>query len=167
MADNVYVSHAEIASAIMQKISDSHPGYSATVRQYNAIYQAARMVSSALAIPDTRSIPGEGLEAWLMTDDVGNSSRFMASVLSDSQILIAEQAHPKDPGDFMRCRKLLEAAPELAECLPIMADVSLVWESLIANWDELCSLMDEEAPNWRSGEGSCPKTFARLKKLSV
>lgn len=74
-------------------------------------------------------------------------------------------AHPHDPDDFARCRKLLEAVPELAPRLNEMKAASSVWASLVEAWDELCRLMDEEAPEWREGKGSSPKTYARMKAL--
>ena len=165
MSNTSFVSQIDIATAIMDKVSEIHPGHFASTRQCNVIFKAASMVSEALSTPDTRSVPGEGLEAWLKTDDVGASSKFMASVLAEGIQINASQPHPHDPSDFIRCRKLILAAPEWEERLSIMADVSMVWSALIEHWQELCAVMDSEAPNWRSGEGKCPETYALMKKL--
>jgi hypothetical protein len=73
--------------------------------------------------------------------------------------------HPRDPDDLRRCRLLVEQVPMIKACLPNMASCSSVWARIVAQWNELCSLMDAEAPDWRSGRGSAPKTYALLVRL--
>lgn len=73
--------------------------------------------------------------------------------------------HPHDPSDFGRCRRLLEQCPELVSCLPRVCAAGPEWAALVPRWDELCALMDEEAPEWRSGKGSAPKTYALMKEI--
>ena len=75
--------------------------------------------------------------------------------------------YPHDPDDLSRCRKLLEAVPELKPLLPRMAEASPVWAELVSRWDELCALMDAEAPQWRDGQGSAKKTYALMQELST
>lgn len=73
--------------------------------------------------------------------------------------------HPHDPDDLWRCRLLLEQVPELRHELPRMASRSGVWAELVEHWQELCDLMDAEAPEWYSGKGSAPRTYALMKRL--
>lgn len=68
-------------------------------------------------------------------------------------------------GYIMRCRKLLAAVPEFRPRLGEMASVSPVWAVLVQEWDALCALMDEEAPEWNMGRGSAPKTYNRMKEI--
>ena len=73
--------------------------------------------------------------------------------------------HPLDPSDLRRCRLLVEAVPVIAERLQEMATCSPTWARIVAHWDELCSLMDSEAPDWRHMRGRAPKTYSLLLKL--
>lgn len=165
MTSKIFISQIDIATAIMERIAEQNPGYCASIRQYNAIFKAATMVCDALSSPDTRSVAGEGIEAWLKTDDVGSSSKFMASVLSQSITISAEYAHPSDPSDFIRCRKLLLAEPALKDHIHLMSAKSAVWLSLVENWESLCELMDSECSEWASKDASYPKTYALLKNI--
>ena len=105
---------------------------------------------------------------WLANGERGLSSEQMFEHLSGVQALSGNWRkwaphYPSDPDDLNRCRKLLEAVPELQ--IQRMADCSPVWAELVGRWDELCSLMDAEAPNWRNGTGSAPKTYALMGEL--
>jgi hypothetical protein len=75
-------------------------------------------------------------------------------------------AHPQDADDLGRCRLLLEAVPEFTARLQGMADVSPVWASIVANWAELCELMDGEVPRWREGICRAPVTSSRMQALA-
>jgi hypothetical protein len=73
-------------------------------------------------------------------------------------------SHPSDPSDLRRCRLLLDAAPELMQPFrEIMPGVSPAWMALVANWDDLCSTMDRECPDWRAGKGgACRETYRKM-----
>lgn len=73
-------------------------------------------------------------------------------------------AHPLDPDDLGRCRRLLEQVPELAARIGEMSSVSRKWAVLVAKWDELCHTMDDESPEWRDGKGSAPKAYAMMEE---
>ncbi|MFA0809327.1 hypothetical protein [Microbulbifer epialgicus] len=165
MNDTVNVSQIDIVSAILNKIHEACPNQLLSPCQVNTIHNAATMVLEVLHTREVRAAPGIGLEAWLRTEDVGASSKFMASILAQEHGIKAMPTHPIDPSDFARCRKLLSAVPELEDRLELMADQSEVWKRLVERWSEICELMDEEAPNWTSGEGRCPKTFSLMKEL--
>lgn len=78
------------------------------------------------------------------------------------------ETHPLDPDDFRRCRLLVEGVPEFRERLGEMAAASPTWAALVGAWDELCALMDEEAPTWRTARGArCPRTYERMRQLGT
>jgi len=79
---------------------------------------------------------------------------------------MAHLAHPHDPDDLSRCRRLLEEVPELATRIGEMASAGEEWASLVAVWDELCATMDSESPEWRSGKGSAPRTAGMMREIS-
>lgn len=73
-------------------------------------------------------------------------------------------AHPLDPDDLGRCRRLLEQVPELAARIGEMSSVSRKWAVLVAKWDEICRTMDDESSEWRDGKGSAPKAYAIMEE---
>lgn len=101
---------------------------------------------------------------WLATGRHGVSSLTIFKQLSGKPVTDHEH-HPSDPSDLGRCRRLLDQVPEYRSRLGEMAGLSPVWEKLVASWDELCALMDSEAPHWRDGEGVAKETYARMKAL--
>lgn len=60
----------------------------------------------------------------------------------------SEWSHPRDPSDFYRCHKLLEAVPEFREEMHRMKSVSPVWSALVDNWDKLTEMLraQEQGP---------------------
>ena len=105
-------------------------------------------------IPDTAI-------AWLRNGERGSSSEVIFEHLTGIPIRgWGWKFPPADPSDLERCRRLLDAVPEFSARLPEMAQVSPQWAALVVNWDELCALMDEEAPS-----GQCPRTYERMIRL--
>jgi hypothetical protein len=106
------------------------------------------------------------LVRWLASGERGISSNTIVQHLTGLKTMRdGYMSHPYDPDDLSRCRKLLEAVPLLKLMLPGMATCSPEWAALVARWDELCSLMDEEAPRWNEGIGSAPKTYELMASL--
>lgn len=121
-----------------------------------------------------RGVLGEGACTWVESGGIGSSSNFMLfkftgfNALSwlkhDDASTPAEVAYPHDPDDLSRCRILLEAEPRFKSMLTELTKSSLVWESLIGRWDQICCSMDDECPEWLSGLGSAPKTYALMQQ---
>lgn len=109
----------------------------------------------------------ENLMRWLASGERGESSNTMVTHLTgiNAHRPNGRNTEPHDSGDLNRCRKLLEQVPELQPLLTKMATCSGPWAQLVAHWQELCDLMDEEAPRWRDGEGSAKKTYDRMRVL--
>jgi hypothetical protein len=79
-------------------------------REMNTVIQAANLIVDEFAKPDVPVAKSMGLLAWLASDRVGLSSKYMAHVMSGGT-LGAMYAHPHDPSDFGRCLGLLDAVP--------------------------------------------------------
>jgi hypothetical protein len=108
----------------------------------------------------------EAANNWLSTGERGISSEAIFSHLTGVNVVGGwGKCPPSDPSDLVRCRKLLDAVPEFRARLNEMAAVSDTWAALVNEWDSLCDLMDAEAPEWRDGRGSCPRTYERMKAL--
>jgi hypothetical protein len=158
------IQQIELVAGIFQLLNEQHPGITASTRQYNAIIRAANQIVAAFDKEDTLADDNIGLDAWLASDSVGLSSRFMAMYLS-GRVDNTTAPHPSDPSDFARCRTLLKAVPDLVQHLQKMREASAVWAELVTHWDEICRLMDDESPDWRNGAGSAPKTYDFMKSL--
>lgn len=104
-------------------------------------------------------VPDSAIE-WLRNGERGSSSETIFYCLTQLPIKRWSSTYPSDPDDLRRCRLLLDTVPEFRARLGEMAQVSQQWAALVAHWDELCALMDEEAPS-----GQCPKTYARMIQL--
>ena len=110
------------------------------------------------------TLSAEAIE-WLARGDRGASSDTLFTVLTGIDALRGTAAaHPTDANAFGRCRKLVEACPEIAGKLPAMRFNSPHWRAVIGRWQPLCDMMDREAPNWRINRGTAPGTFAMIRE---
>jgi hypothetical protein len=110
-------------------------------RQNNAIIDAANNIIAACEQYPVMASEGMGLQAWLASDDVGASSRYLASVLGD---FVCTYAHPYDLDDFGRCSRLLVAVPEFRDRIEEMRDKSRQWAALLDLWLDIEALMKAE-----------------------
>lgn len=75
---------------------------------------------------------------------------------------------PSDPADLRRCRLLLEMVPEFAGRFDVMKAASAKWAIAVEYWDELCRIMDEEAPKWRDSYGwRASNTYKRMGEIGL
>lgn len=100
---------------------------------------------------------------WLTHGDKSRAGKAMFSALLGFPVGDRyRDSYPYYPEELGDCRRLLEQVPELAPRLGEMANVSREWAALVSKWDELCALMDDEAPAWRDRVGDSPKTHALM-----
>ena len=108
----------------------------------------------------------ESLVSWLASGERGVSSNTIVQTLTGVPAASGWRGQPLDPDDMCRCIKLLEACPELAPRIGEMAKVSRNWAALVAHWDEIVALIDEEVPGWRENRhGSAPKAYAFMRRI--
>jgi hypothetical protein len=106
----------------------------------------------------------DDVRAWLGHGERGLSSEFIVSHLCGIPLIgrsWGPAPTPADPDDVRRCRLLLEACPSLMVRFDEMRTASRTWELLVDIWDDLCELMDYEAPGMR---GRCPETYEAIKR---
>jgi len=110
------------------------------------------------------------LQMWLLRGQRGASSNVIAARLTGTKARpIDGISHPRDPGDLRRCFLLCDAVPEFAARIMEVGAVSWEWARLVAHWEILRTLMDEEAPRWRdpaSGEHA-PRTYTLIRELTA
>lgn len=83
------------------------------------------------------------LRWWLANGKRGISSNTMLQVITGVSALRGAPSHPWDPADFNRCHLLLQVLPELREGFPKLAATSTAWKNLLAHWDELTVMLEE------------------------
>ena len=154
------VMDTDVARMAGANFAGGHPAALAELR--------ARLAAGALQF-ERAANPGLSPDAaaWLADGERGISSNTMFEYLTGVKATRGwGRSHPRDPGDFRRCRLLLERVPDLVPLLPRMAEVSPVWAALVAGWDSLCATMDAECPYWRTGRGgSAPKTYEMMRAI--
>lgn len=97
---------------------------------------------------------------WIVGSDTGTSSMTIWAVMMGATPWHASE--PSDPDDFGRCYRLLALMPEWRPRLSKVAARYPLWSALVAHWDELTALYEEEIPNHR---GKAPKLYARMREL--
>lgn len=97
---------------------------------------------------------------WIVGNDTGTSSQTIWAVLMGATP--RHRSTPSDPSDFGRCYRLLKLMPAWRARLSEVATRYPEWSALVAHWDELTTLYEQElnTPN-----GMAPKTYARMKEL--
>jgi hypothetical protein len=151
---NIRLNQISLIAAIAKEIDRQHPGIEVEARWFNAISEAANSICAEFAKPLVKASEGMGLSEWLSSDDTGASSLYMASVLTGQ--FTAENHYPRDPADFGRCLRLVEAVPELESKIRDMSQHGKEWAVVAANWDEWAEL-------YRQDEG---ERLYRLMELS-
>lgn len=135
------INQLELIAAICKGLNEQ--GFtSISVRQTNAIIRAADDIIREFEKETVKSTPNSGLIAWLVSDDTGSSSKYMASVLAGFD---HEYNHPHDLSDFKRCLGLLEAVPEFVDRMEMMRCQSPQWAAMLDSWKEIVALMNAGA----------------------
>ncbi|EPL9568138.1 hypothetical protein MMK73_000179 [Providencia rettgeri] len=148
----MHINQIDLIAAISNEVEKQIPGIPAETRYMNAIIKAATLVCDEFKKPLVKASEGMGLTAWLASDDVGASSKYMAAVLSKR--FDAPNHYPLDPADLARCIRLINAVPEFKERLWIMRARSIQWSFVIDNWDKWKEL-------YEAGEGK--KLYQEMK----
>ena len=138
------ISQMTLVTGIMKLVSDASPELEFSTRKYNAIITAADTLIKSLNEPFKPAMDNMGLAAWLQSDDVGSSSKFLALKLARKEGTFVNYEHPHDISDFQRCRKMLDAVPELKDKLHLIAKESKVWSGLVDDWEVICHSIDYE-----------------------
>ncbi|ECJ3227561.1 hypothetical protein FP993_19495 [Salmonella enterica] len=141
---NYKFNQIELIAAITKEIERQRPGTPADDRM-NTIIKAVNMICDEYSREKVTASQGMGLTAWLASDDTGLSSLFMASVLSGQ--FASTNNYPRDPDDLGRCIRLIEAVPELAEKISLMAQHGHQWSAVAQNWERWSHL-------YREGDGN-------------
>ncbi len=111
--------------------------------------------------PFVHAVPGMGLGAWLLSDDTGSSSIYMAHVLAGGPP--ADHAYPLDCDDFGRCYRFLRAVPDIAGHLYRLEERSPQWKALAEKWPALETLY-AVGKDMKSGRAAVSKIIEMILK---
>lgn len=127
------VDQIELIAAIGKELGRQKHKY-LNARQMGAVINAANLIVAEMETPHRSSVPGEGLTAWLASDDAGMSSKYMAHILADGPKV--EPAYPHDADDFGRCSRFLLAVTDRKE-IAAMDSCGKIWQGLVTMWPVL------------------------------
>lgn len=103
---------------------------------------------------------------WIVGSDTGTSSQSIwAQMMGAGQPAWCGWSYPHDPSDLGRCLRLLALIPEWKPRLPEMAEHGPAWAALVAQWDALAAMMNEEVGIDRSKGGKAPRTYAAMRAI--
>ncbi len=121
--------------------------------------------ATALVGPFPKPTADGDWRAWRRNGDTGVSSETIWSVMTGQEV--SHHGIPYDPSDFGRCYRLLKIMPSWRAKLPLVAERHSEWAPLVAAWDELTALYEDELENGPIERGTrmAPKTYARMKQL--
>lgn len=150
LIESVHINQIDLIAAIGKHLDRRHKIKNVLPRQYNAIIAAANLIVAEFAEAERPSRDGMGLQAWLLSDDTGISSKYIVSAIKRGESFRSlggkgvGYGHPHDSDDFGRCVRLLKAAPELRSQLSVMRECSKEWKQLFDNWADLEALYEGE-----------------------
>lgn len=102
---------------------------------------------------------------WLARGERGLSSESIVEAVTGERIGQYERGvnHPHDPGDLRRCILLIEHVPLVGLVFKdAMRGKSPEWKALVAAWDDLVALFQEEQAE---NTGRAPRTYALMQEL--
>ena len=135
------MTQTDLIHGIITLLVQDNPKLEMVPRQFNAIIKAADLILDELRQPERVVKSNMGLSAWLESDQVGLSSKYMALVLTGRSMKNVPYNYPRDASDFDRCLGLIEACPELADRVMEMAAAGPEWAALVADWHQLAALV--------------------------
>jgi hypothetical protein len=104
---------------------------------------------------------------WMAGGDTVISSVCIAQTALGNYDVLRHAWPPADPSDLGRCLRLLKLIPELRDAAFPRLRYDPQWAKLIAKWDELAAMMEEEVGiDWSKG-GSAPKTYKFMQELGL
>lgn len=156
-----------------EAVMDAH---AARLLEATFVLGEPRNIATLITSPEVRERAQARVEArwpdlspaartWLAFGQQGQSSQTLFAHLTGAQGVADRSSHPHDASDFARCELLLEQVPELRHQLGKMAGVSPQWAALVNAWTDLVTLMQDEAPAWRNGVGSCRRASTKIREI--
>lgn len=145
MSEAYSINRIRMAAAIAEEISRQHPDVKAHSRIMNACIKAANAVADECERVPPAVAQGMTIREWLLTDDTGSSSRYMASILDDRETLSIHEPYsfPRDCGGFGRCVRMVRAVG-YSHRIQLMVGTGKEWSYIAKHWAQMTALFDKE-----------------------
>jgi hypothetical protein len=137
------VEHISLVNAISAELKRQKPNHSCDTALFNKIIEAAKLIADECNRERIYSSTGMTPNEWLLSDDVGMSSKYMITVLADLGHPMPNGATPRDADDLGRCIRMVDAC-NLEAKIPKLFDMGDDWKLIAKNWDHLKSLYANE-----------------------
>ena len=130
------VDQMALVTAISKELSRQKPNLPFESSLYNKVIEAANLIAAECRRERIQSTAGMTPQEWLASDDVGESSRYMITVLASLGLPMPDGATPSDGDDLGRCIRMVDACGLESEIhrLESMGDD---WCRIAKNWASL------------------------------
>lgn len=132
------VDQMRLVTAISNELSRQAPDLPFDSTLFNKVIDAANLICEECKRERVYATSFMTPEEWLASDDVGESSRYMHSVL------IGASAKPDGPipsnfDDLGRCIRMVKAC-QLSKEIPRLYSMGNRWRRIAENWERLCDM---------------------------
>jgi hypothetical protein len=125
-----------LITAISQELIHQNPNGQVDPHLYNKIIEAANIVCEACKRERVYANKPMTPSEWLECDDVGESSKYMLTVLANLGFPPENGPTPRDSNDLGRCIRMLECCG-LTDQVVKMSDMGVKWSRLAGGWEQL------------------------------
>lgn len=132
-----------LVTAITSELSIQNPELKMDSSLLNKIIEAANMVCDECARERIYADKPMTPEEWLNSDDVGQSSKYMLTVLANLGVPIPDGPTPRDADDLGRCIRMVKACG-LSDQIGKMKEMGDKWARIANWWDQLTEWYDDE-----------------------
>jgi hypothetical protein len=121
-----------LVTAITSELSKQNPELRMDSALFNKVIEAANLVCDECARERVYAVTPMTPDEWLKSDDVGESSKYMLTVLANLGLPAPNGPTPRDAEDLGRCIRMMKACG-LSDQIDKMKEMGEKW-ARIANW---------------------------------
>lgn len=133
------VDRMALVTAITEELSKQNPSIPFESALYNKICEAANLIADECRRERTYATKKMTPQEWLMSDDVGESSKYMLTVLANIGHPMPDGETPRDTDDLGRCIRMVKACGLESEISKLRA-MGDKWARIAEYWEELKAL---------------------------
>lgn len=132
-----------LVAAIMTVLGEESPHGGADVALMNKVIEAANMICDECARERVYADKPMTPQEWLASDDTGQSSKYMLSVLAGIGFPEDKGPTPRDASDFGRCLRMVRVCG-FENDVSKMREHGDAWQRIADNWAQLVSWYDAD-----------------------
>ncbi|MCY9870390.1 hypothetical protein [Vibrio barjaei] len=132
----------ELMSAILAELKRQKPEYNPDVPVMNKAIEAANLMCNECSRERVYADKPMTPEEWLISDDVGVSSKYMLSVLI-GRAFSDDGPTPRDAADLGRCIRMVTSCA-LENKIEALFEAGPKWTTIAEHWHELVELYNQE-----------------------